>query len=350
MNGINLKTKDFTKKTKTNMKDLIVIGAYCPDKEREDMLNKCVDSLLPLKDDFDFLITSHTIIPEYIAKKVDFTFYDKKNDLITDWEYCNKPWFSPFDGMTIVSTLITEYSTFLAAYRIFIGGLGLARNFKYNKVHWVEYDSLFTNFEDFYENSKLLDDNVAVQYKKEYKDYEKNLEWGYGCFQAINVQKLDETFLTYDREKLMEILKNCPNKTNEKTTQEIYEKNGGTIFFKDFNKMMDKNNQFNLSDKAAKDSMDYWTVPFYNTKEDKVSIIVWNNKDEKPINVNFIINNDRMITFNNLNKFEWRMGEIGNINDINSILILVNNKIKTNIILNEEKRELFKITNYTQFN
>jgi hypothetical protein len=57
-----------------------------------------------------------------------------------------------------------------------------------------------------------------------------------------------------------------------------------------------------------------------------------------------------MITFNNLNKFEWRMGDIGNINDINSILILVNNKIKTNIILNEEKRELFKITNYTQFN
>jgi hypothetical protein len=61
------------------MKDLIVIGAYCPDKEREDMLNKCVDSLLPLKDDFDFLITSHTIIPEYIAKKVDFTFFDKKS-------------------------------------------------------------------------------------------------------------------------------------------------------------------------------------------------------------------------------------------------------------------------------
>jgi asparagine N-glycosylation enzyme membrane subunit Stt3 len=195
-----------------------------------------------------------------------------------------------------------------------------------------------------------LDDNVAVQYKKEYKDYEKNLEWGYGCFQAINVQKLDETFLTYDREKLMEILKNCPNKTNEKTTQEIYEKNGGKIFFKDFNKMMDKNNQFNLSDKATKDSMDYWTVPFYNTKEDKVSIIVWNNKDDKPINVNFIINNDKMITFNNLNKFEWRMGDIGNINDINSILILVNNKIKTNIILNKEKRELFKITNHTQFN
>lgn len=349
MNGINPKTKDFIKKTKTNMKDLIVIGAYCPDKEREDMLNKCIDSLLPLKNDFDFLISSHTIIPEYIAKKVDFTFYDKKNDLITDWEYCNKPWFSPFDGMTIVSTLITEYSTFLAAYRIFIGALGLARNFKYDKVHWVEYDSLFTNFEDFYENSELLENNVAVQYKKERKDYEKNLEWGFGCFQAINIQKLDETFLTYDRDKLMEILKNCPNKTNEKTTQEIYEKNGGKIFFKDFNKLINKNNQFNLSDKANKASMDYWTVPFYNTKEDKVSIIVWNNKDDEPINVNFIVNNERIITFKDVKKFEWRMGDIGNIKDISSILIIVNNKIKTNIILDDEKKEIFKKTNHTLY-
>jgi hypothetical protein len=329
------------------MKDLIVIGAYCPDKEREDMLNKCVDSLLPLKDNFDFLITSHTIIPEYIAKKVDFTFYDKKNDLITDWEYCNKPWFSPFDGMTIVSTLITGYSTFLAAYRIFIGALGLARNFKYNKVHWIEYDSLFGNFDDFYENSKLLEDNTAVQYKKEYKNFETNLEWGYGCFQAINVQKLDETFLTYDRDKLMEILKNCPNKTNEKTTQKIYEKNGGKIFFKDFNELINKNNKFNLSDKASKDSMDYWTVPFYNTKEGKVSVIVWNNKDDEPINVNFIINNEKIITFKEVNKFEWKMGDIGDIDGIDSIITLVNGEKKNEVKFNNDLREIFKKTNNT---
>jgi hypothetical protein len=121
---------------------------------------------------------------------------------------------------------------------------------------------MFTTFDDFYDNSILLDDNVAVQYKKEYKPYEKNLEWGFGCFQSINVERLDDIFLVYDREKLMEILKKCPNKTNEKTTQEIYEKNGGTIYFKDFNQLSNKNNQFNLSTKTSKDDMSYWTVPF----------------------------------------------------------------------------------------
>lgn len=327
------------------MKDLIIIGAYCPDKEKEEILNKCIDSLLPLKDDFDFLITSHTIIPEYIAKKVDYTFYDKKNDLITDWKYCNSPWFSPYDGLAIVSTLISGYSTFLAAYRIFIGALGIARNFKYNKVHWVEYDSHFTNYDDFYENSKLLEDNTAVQYKKEYINYETNLEWGYGCFQAINIEKLDETFLTYDENSLMEILKNSPNKTNEKITQDIYEKNGGKIHFRDFKELVNKNNQFNLSEKVSKNSMDYWTVPFYHFGEDKVFVIAWNNKDEDPINVNFIINGNRMINFNQLKKFDWNIEEVGNINEINSILILVNNNIKTNIILNDENRDSFKMTN-----
>ena len=126
--------------------------------------------------------------------------------------------------------------------------------------------------------------------------------------------------------------------------------NGNTIYIKDYKQVKLKDIKFALSNNTSKETMNYWTVPFYNTKEDKVSVIVWNNKDDQPINVNFIINNDRMITFNNLNKFEWRMGDIGNINDIKSILILVNDKIKTNIQLNEENREWFKKTNYTQFN
>jgi hypothetical protein len=79
-------------------------------------------------------------------------------------------------------------------------------------------------------------------------------------------------------------------------------------------------------------------------------VIVWNNKDDKPINVNFIVNNDKLITFNNVDKFQWRIGEIGKINEINSILILVNNKIKTNIELTEENREWFKNTNYSIYN
>ena len=57
------------------MKDLILIGSYCPDYQRENYLNKLVDQLQYIKNDVDILICSHTPIPEYITEKVDFVFY-----------------------------------------------------------------------------------------------------------------------------------------------------------------------------------------------------------------------------------------------------------------------------------
>ena len=200
---------------------------------------------------------------------------------------------------------------------------------------------------ELYDNSKLLDkyDNVVIQ--KEQKDYEENIAWPMGNFMSFKVDSINELFTSYDKEKLLEILFNSPSKTNEKITNDIMKMNGNTIHIKDYEQVKLKDIKFALSNNTSKETMNYWTVPFYNTKEDKVSVIVWNNKDDEPINVNFIINNEKIITFKGVNKFEWRMGDIGNINDINSILILVNDKIKTNIKLTEENKEWFKKTNYT---
>ena len=85
------------------------------------------------------------------------------------------------------------------------------------------------------------------------------------------------------------------------------------------------------------------------TKEDKIYALVWNNVDENPINVNFIINNKKILSFENIKKFNWSMDIIGDIQEINSILILVNNEVKINIEFDENNRELFKQTNYSQY-
>jgi len=330
------------------MKELILVGAYCPDDEREQLLNKCINSLQGCRNEYDILICSHTEIPTYISKKVDYVFYDKNNDLITDLKYLNQPWFSPVDGMTILSTYIGENSTYLAVYRLLISGLGFAKMFKYKKVHYVEYDTIMNDLSELYDNSTLLDDYDNVVIQKKQRNYEANIAWPMGNFMSFKVDSIDELFTTYDKEKLLEILFDSPSKTNEKITNDIMKLNGNTIYVKDFDKLKSKDIQFALSRNTSKENMSYWTVPFYNTKEDKVSVIVWNNKDEEPINASFIVNNDKMITFNNVNRFEWRMGDIGKIDEIQSILILVNSKIKTNITLNEENKELFKKTNYSQ--
>jgi hypothetical protein len=330
------------------MKDLIIIGAYCPDDERKDLLNKCINSLQPCRDKYDILISSHTEIPTHILKNVDYVFYDKNNDLITDIKYINQPWFSPMEDMVILSTYIGEYSTYLAVYRLLIFGLGFAKMFKYEKAHYIEYDTIMNDLSELYDNSNLLVkyDNVVIQ--KEQRNFEDNIEWPMGNFMSFKVESINDLFTKYDKEKLLDILLNSRAKTNEKITNDIIKMNNNTIYIKDYDEVIKKDIKFALSNNTKKEEMSYWAVPFYNTKDNRVSAIVWNNKDEKPINVIFIINGVKIITFNNINKFEWRLSDIDEIDKIETILVLVNNKVKLNLTLNEKNRELFKNTNYSR--
>jgi hypothetical protein len=330
------------------MKELILIGAYCPDEEREKLLYDCVNLLQSCRDNYDILICSHTDIPKYISNKVDYVFYDKNNDLIYDLKYLNQPWFSPFDGMTIYSTYIGESSTYLAVYRLLISGLGFAKMFKYDKVHYVEYDTMMYDLSDLYENSELLDkyDNVVIQ--KEERNFETNIAWPIGNFMSFKVESIDEIFTRYDKEKLLDILEKSTAKTNEKITNDIMKLNGNSIYIKNFDEIKPEKIQFALSSNTSRESMSYWAVPFYNNKEKKLSAVVWNNKDIEPIDVQFIINNDTILSFSKIKKFQWEIKDIGNFDEIKNIIVLVNNRIKTSIVLNETNRDLFKNTNYSQ--
>ncbi len=330
-------------------KDLIVIGSYCPDDERIQLLNECIDHLSETKDDFDIMISSHSLIPDYILKKVDYCFYFKKNELIIDWEYMNKPWFSPMDNLVIESCFVTNQSTYLAVYGVFLTSLGIAKSLNYKTVHYIEYDSKITDFSDLYENSKIIEDFVAINYKKKFREFESNLDWGYGCFQTINIDKLPKNMLKYDREYLLDLLRNSASKTNEKITQDLFLSEGGEIYYKDFDKLILKGNQLNLSVNTEKDSMDYWTVPFWDGKSNNVKFIVWNNKGYENIDVIVILNDEKTIIFKKIPKFGWNIQEIGLLQDIETITIFINGKFKNKIIFNDELREKFKISSYAVY-
>lgn len=329
------------------MKDLIVIGAYCPDTERQTMLNNCIESLQNIRNDFDILISSHTIIPENITKKVDFTFYDSNNDLLTDLEYLNQPWFSPYDGGVIFTTYIGNVtSTYLSVYRVLISSLGIAKTYKYNKVHYIEYDSVINDHSDLYDNSKLLDQYDSVLIKKEPRQYEDNLYWGQGFFISIKLDRLNKLFLEFDREKLLDILLNSTAKTNEKITEEILSKDGNTIYFKDYENVISKNNHYKLSNITEKESLSNWVIPFYNPKDDKIYVLSWNDRYDEPITSNFIINDERLISMKNIQKFNWEIKKVGNIGELKSMTIIVNDKLKNKIEFNSNFNEKFKRTNY----
>lgn len=332
------------------MKDLILIGAYCPDDKREELLNNCIDSLLRVKNDFDILISSHTVIPEYISKKVDYVFYDKKNNLITDMRYMSQPWFSPTSDSLILSTNISRDSTYLTVYRLLISGLGIAKTFKYNKVHYLEYDSIINDFSDLYDNSKILDDYDSVVMKKKYNKGDRiNIEWSLGCFMSFKLETMNELLLQYDEEKLLELMINSSSRTTEEITNNILLSNNNRMFEKDYDTVVNKGNEFNLSTFTDRDEMNNWAVPYFNSNDDNIHVIGWNNRSDKMVNYSFIINNDRIISMNNLNCGNWRISTVGHIEDINSIIVLADNKINATIIFNDENREIFKKTNYISF-
>lgn len=330
------------------MKDLIIIGAYCPDDERTELLHNCVRSLQNVRGDFDILICSHTYIPEYIVKKVDYSFYDKDNEIITDIEYLDKLWFLPQRDTLILSTYVVGYSTYLAVYRILIGGIGFAKTFGYNKIHYIEYDSEINDYSDLYENSKLLDENDSVLIKKGFKEFENNLAFGLGVFMSFRLDTLSETFLKYDREKLLTLLSNTTNKTNEKITQDIFSENNRKIFVKDYYKIVEKGNKFALSDNTKNADLSMWCVPYYDTERDSMYLLVWNNKREKPLNVRFIVNDKHVIELNNIKLHTWKNFDIGKIQNINSIETIIENKLKNRIVFDDKFREIFKKTNYSK--
>lgn len=329
------------------MKDLIIIGAYCPDREREVLLYNCVKSLEGIKKNFDILITSHSYIPEYIAEKVEYIFYDKDNDILTDLDYINQPWFSPYDGKVVHSTYVSQgYSTYLSVYRNFISALGIAKIYKYKKAHYLEYDSVINDYTDLYENSKLLDkfDNILV--KKVWRDYEQNIDSIFGFFVSVNIKNLDKVFLEFDREKLLNILSTSIRKANEDITENILSKKNRKTYYKDYDQVINTDNLYTLSDTITNAQYSNWAVPYYNPDNDSIEVVARNDRYDNGMIVNFIINDENLIPFNILNKFEWQTKIVGNIEDIKSITIIVNGVQKTKIKFNPTFNEKFKKTNF----
>jgi hypothetical protein len=330
------------------MKDLIVIGAYCPDDEREKLLSDFIDNLKTVKKDFDILVCSHTFIPEYITKKVDYVFFDKNNDLLYDMEYLNQPWFS-FESRdnrkkVILSTFVNGVSTYLSVYRVLISGINIAKLFLYEKIHYLEYDTIMNDFTDLYENSKLLDiyDNVVINGSPHH-------EWCVGFFMSLKLNNLDKMFCEFNREKLLDRLYNSKNKTNEKITEDILNSNNRKTYFKNYHYIMSKNNKYNLSNSLKNSKIDGWFVPYYDNDINSVILLAWNDRFEEKVNVTFIINNQKIVALNDLAKYEWKIHNLGDLEKINSIVTLVNNNKKNEIIFDEKTRELFRSTNYTKY-
>ena len=91
-------------------------------------------------------------------------YYDKNNHILTDIEYRQNGWFSPFHDYVIWSSYLSSGNTIKAILDLLVPSIALAKNLKYEKIHYFEYDTKISDDKELVENSKLLDEYDYVVY------------------------------------------------------------------------------------------------------------------------------------------------------------------------------------------
>ena len=294
------------------MKDLILITAYCPDEYRENILRNLVNSFLKFKDTFDTLIVSHTPIPLDIQKKVNYCFYDSKNEILTDWDLLNQPWFNPNHERRIQSSFLSRKNTHLAIWRMMILGFSLAKNMGYNKVHHIEYDCNIENIEEFKNNSILLGEFDSVIYIDNKETVDDIL---FGSFQSYFLPTLDKFLINLDEVKIIEMIRQSETKSPELMLQKILE-DGGKVFKKDRHSLEVNGNKFGIIDGQVGVKFIPWAVPFYDKLDDTIGFVVWNTKNQNGVEFIIILNNEKIVNVPKTLFNHWRLVNLGKIGEI----------------------------------
>ena len=128
----------------------------------------------------------------------------------------------------------------------------------------------------------------------------------------------------------------------ERITDKILTPNGRTILFEPLSKL-DPTNIFQKVDNHMNDDL-MWCVPLCDINSDIIHFFVYNEKGGE-YDVNIIVNNNH-IHIKSQGIDTWSVRTLGNIHEINDILVLVNNKIKKHIVLNDENRDMFRKYNF----
>ena len=306
------------------MKDLIMITAFCNTKEKENTLRILINQINQKKDDFDLLLVSHTIIPNDIVEKCDYYLFDKKNELLYDYNMRCKPWFSPDNGRPILSVFTGFYNTHLAIWRMIILGNSLAKNCGYTKVHHIEYDCSIQNFDEIIENSDLLESYDTITYNKKEENVDDIL---FGTYQAYRLDSLHEDLFILNESKLKNEIIDSNTKSPEKMLFDLlHNKRKGLV--KNKSKLDENGNEFGLSHNEVSKLHTAWCLPFYDTQTKKLCFIVWNMEGKSDINVRVLYNDDKVFSFENIKPKHWKMINIDDFENAKNMIVILNNKIR----------------------
>lgn len=328
----------------TKKNDLILISAFCDTKDKEQILRDLVNKIKKYCPIFDIFLISHTVIPSDIAEKCDIAFYDKKNELIHDWELRSKPWFNPNDDRAILSIFTGFFNTHLAIWRMIILGNSVAKNCGYEKVHHIEYDCEINDFSEIKNNSDLLNDFDCVTYTKTVDTVDNIL---FGTYQAYRLDTLCEELLVLDENSILNRIKESDDKSPEAMLYELLhrDKNGLEKNKKELDK---NNNRFGLSHSRSLKNHTAWCLPYFDRLTEKLGFIIWNIEENAgPIDVTIIYNDEKVISFGVIEQNHWRLLDVDDFVNAKKLIVILNGKIRNTYDFQKDG-ELFKKVSYRE--
>ena len=326
------------------MKDLILISNYSETYEKQEVLRVLVNQINNHKENFDLMIVSHTIVPEDISNKCEYVLFDKKNELIFDWDMRCRPWFNPGNTRQIMSIFTGNFNTHLAIWRMIILGNSVAKNIGYNKVHHIEYDTSINDFSELIENSKLLDNNNSVYYVKSQSTVDDIL---FGSYQAYRLDTLHNDLLVLDEDKLKKKIRSVEDKSPEMMLLELLRSSGKTVV-KTKNKLDNNGNNFGLTHSQLSTNHTAWCLPYYDKLTNKLGFVIWNMEEQNgTINVKLIYNEDKLIDIGDVLSNHWRLMDIDDYDNARKLTVILNDKIRNTFDFTENK-DLFKEVSFRE--
>lgn len=319
------------------MKDLIAVFAHCPDSKRKRVLDNLIEQIQPLRENFDILIVSHSDIPTTSLDGVDYFYYDKNNDLITDFDLGNNFWFRT-NSFKLNSTIVYPFSTHLAIYNLLYYTLNFAKFKGHKKIHCIEYDINLSSLDLIEKVNNNLDEFDTVMFRREDA-------WIYGTYFAFTLNKFPEDYFIYNKNKILDELRNSETRMTEHITPKILTVNDRTVIYEPLS-VLDPQGIFQKVDMHKNDELN-WCVPLCDKFSDELHFFVYNDKGGE-YKIDVIVENKHFQFINN-RVGTWSILPIGDLNNVNKIIIIVNDVIKKEVCIPQENKEKFKKHNFVEF-
>ena len=167
----------------------------------------------------------------------------------------------------------------------------------------------------------------------------------FGSFQSYFVPKIHDMLIRLDEEKIKDLIRNANPKSPEGLLFKLIEESGSVIV-KNTSILKEKGNNFGVINSQAI-SKNPWSLPYYDFLTEKVDFIVWNTTNEDGLDYKIIVNDNQIVHLPKICYNCWNIRYLGQIEEINSIIVLENNNIRDTFYFNsDEDRELFKKMSY----